>query len=160
LQFALPALGQPALGGHRLQVAPREHRVQAIADDAAEPDELDAVTNEFARLAQRGRGNPDGGQEIAAQQQGEPLGIDAIILEARGGDGFGLLGMREDRIVPEVLEEIDEPPPSRLALLGDRLSLPRGPSRRSRRQLAFCRSCTRTAGSSASRESRPSVHTR
>src|SRR6266566_8663831 len=111
LQFALPALRQPGLGGYRLEVAPREHRVQPIADDAAEPDELDAVANKFARLPQRGRGNPDGGQEIATEQQGEALGVHAIVLEAGRGDGFGLLGVREDRVVAEMLEEIDEPPP-------------------------------------------------
>src|SRR5207245_11762446 len=77
LQFALPALGQPGLGGYRLEVAPREHGVQPIADDAAQPDELDAVANKFARLPQRGRGNPDGGQEDATEQQAEALGVHA-----------------------------------------------------------------------------------
>src|SRR2546422_847814 len=111
LQFARPALGQPGLGGYGLEGAPREHGVQPIADDAAQPDELDAVANKFARLPQRGRGNPDGGQEIATEQQGEALRVHAIVLEAGRGDGFGLLGVREDRGVAEVLEEIDEPPP-------------------------------------------------
>src|SRR5260370_9165106 len=111
LQFALPALRQPGLGGYRLEVAPREHRVQPIADDAAEPDELDAVANKFARLPQGGRGNPDGGQEIATEQQGKARSDHAIVLEAGRGDGFGLLGVREDRVVAEMLEEIDEPPP-------------------------------------------------
>ncbi len=49
--------------------------------------------------------------EIAAEQQGEVLGIDAIVLEAGRRDGLGLLGVRDDRCVAELREEIDEPPP-------------------------------------------------
>jgi hypothetical protein len=81
---------------------------------------LDAVADEFARLAPRGRGNPHGGQELAAEQQRQPLGVDAIILEASGGDGFGLLGVREARVVTELLEEVHEPPPSPRGFDGDR----------------------------------------
>ena len=58
------------------------------------------MPDKFACLPQRHRWNPHGGQELAAEQQRQPLGVDAIILEASGGDGFGLLGVREDRAVP------------------------------------------------------------
>ncbi len=111
----LPEVGctlrEPALARGRLQVAAREHRLQTIADHAAEPDELDAMADEFARLAQGGRRDPDSGQEIAAQQEREALGVDAVVLEAGGGDRLRLFRIREHGLVPEFFEEIDEPPP-------------------------------------------------
>src|SRR6266705_3285053 len=111
LQLALAALREPALARGRLQVAAREHRLQTIADHAAEPDELDAMADEFARLAQGGRRDPDSGQEIAAQQEREALGVDAVVLEAGGGDRLRLFRIREHGLVLEFFEEIDEPPP-------------------------------------------------
>src|SRR2546422_3421907 len=111
LQLALAALGEPALARGRLQVTAREHRLQTITDHAAEPDELDAMADEFARLAQGCRRDPDSGQEIATQQEREALGVDAVVLEARGGDGLRLFRIREHGLVPELFEEIDEPPP-------------------------------------------------
>src|SRR6266446_3786854 len=110
-QLALATLGQPALARSRLQVAASEHGVEAIADHAAQPDELNAVTDEFARLAQRRRRNPDRGQQVAAEQERETLGVDAIVLEAGRGNRLRLLGIREHRLMAELLKEIDEPPP-------------------------------------------------
>src|SRR5439155_18770915 len=111
LQLALAALGEPALARGRLEIAPGEHGLEAIADHAAEPDELDAMPDEFARLAQRDRRNPDRGQEIAPEQEREALGVDAVVLEASGGDRLVLLRMGEDRLMAELLQEIDQPPP-------------------------------------------------
>src|SRR2546425_4586078 len=110
-QLALATLGQPALARSRRQVAASEHGVEAIADHAAQPDELNAVTDEFARLAQRRRRNPDRGQQVAAEQERETLGVDAIVLEAGRGNRLRLLGIREHRLMAELLKEIDEPPP-------------------------------------------------
>src|SRR3989441_6287550 len=110
-QLALATLGQPALARSRRQVAASEHGVEAIADHAAQPDELNAVTDEFARLAQRRRRNQDRGQQVAAEQERETLGVDAIVLEAGRGNRLRLLGIREHRLMAELLKEIDEPPP-------------------------------------------------
>src|SRR5262249_7366399 len=94
-----------------LQVTPREHGLEAIAHHAAQPDELNAMPDKFARLAQRRRRNPDSGQQIAAEQEREALGVDPVVLETGGGDGLRLLGIREHRPMAELLQEIDEPPP-------------------------------------------------
>jgi ABC transporter substrate binding protein len=39
------------------------------------------------------------------------VGVDAIVLEARRRDRFRLLGIREDRVMAELLEDIQQPPP-------------------------------------------------
>jgi hypothetical protein len=57
------------------------------------------VADELAGLAQGGRRDPDRRQEVTAEQERQALRVDAIILEARGGDGLGLFGMREDRLM-------------------------------------------------------------
>src|SRR2546425_3766360 len=111
LQLALTALREPALARGRLQVAAREHRLQTIADHAAEPDELDAMADEFARLAQGGRRGPDSGQEIAAQQQRGALGVAAVVLEAGGGNRPRLFLICERGVVAACFEEVDEAPP-------------------------------------------------
>ena len=50
-------------------------------------------------------------QEVAAEQERETLGVDAIVLEAGCGNRLRLLGIREHRLMAELLKEIDEPPP-------------------------------------------------
>src|SRR2546427_5898280 len=77
------------------------------------------MAREFGRPPQGGRGNPDGGQEIAAEQERQPLGVDAVVLEASGCNGLGLFGVREHRVMAESLEQIDEPPPGPGGLDGD-----------------------------------------
>ena len=47
------------------------------------------------------------GSRSPPEQERPPLGVDAVVLEASGGDGLRLLGMREHRPMAEVLEEID-----------------------------------------------------
>src|SRR3989442_10197932 len=80
LQLALAALGEPALARGRLQVTAREHRLQTITDHAAEPDELDAMADEFTRLAHGCRREPDSGHELATQQELTDIGIDPEVL--------------------------------------------------------------------------------
>jgi hypothetical protein len=69
------------------------------------------VSHELARLTQVAGRNPDGGQQVAAQQNAETVRIDAVVLEPRRRDCLRLLGIREDRVMAELLEQIDEPPP-------------------------------------------------
>ena len=69
------------------------------------------MPDEFTRLAQGRRRDPDRGQEVAAQQQREPLGVDPVVLQAGRSDRLCLLRIREHGLVPEFFEEIDEPPP-------------------------------------------------
>src|SRR5215467_14388401 len=45
-------------------------------------------------LPQRRRRNPDGGRQVASEQERQALGIDTVVLEAGGRDGFRLLGIR------------------------------------------------------------------
>jgi hypothetical protein len=78
------------------------------------------VADELAGLAQGGRRDPDRREKVAAEQERQALRVDAIILEARGGDGLGLFGMREDRLMAEALEQIHQPPPGAGGLDGDR----------------------------------------
>src|SRR5215468_3761935 len=119
LQLALPALSEPTLTRRRMEVAPGQHGLEPIANHPAEPHELDAMTNELARFSQVRGGDPHRGQQVPAEQEREPLGIDAIVLETGGGDRLGLLRVREDRGMAQALEQIDEPPPRPRRFDGD-----------------------------------------
>ena len=70
-------------------------------------------------LPQSGGWDPHGGQQVPAQKQGRSLGIDPVILEPGGGDGFRLLGVRQDGVVPQAFDQIHEPPPRPRRLNGD-----------------------------------------
>src|SRR5215470_5464339 len=110
LQFALAPLRKPALPRRWPQVAPVEQGLEAVAERAPHPDELNAVSHELARLAQVAGRNPDGGQQVAAQQNAETVRIDAVVLESGRRDRLRLLGIRENRVMAKLLEQIDEPP--------------------------------------------------
>src|SRR5262245_43294317 len=111
LELAVPARGEPALARGRLEIAAGEQGNHAIADLAADPRELNTVTDELAGLAQSSRGNPDGGKQVAAQQKHQAVGIDAIVLESGARDRPGLFRVREDGLMAEAREKIHEPPP-------------------------------------------------
>src|SRR5262249_36650219 len=119
LQLALAALGEPALAGRRVEIAPGEHSLQTVADYPTQPDELNTVADEFACLAQRRRRDPDGRQQIAAEQEGKAFGVDAIVLGPGGADGLRRLRIREHGAGAEPLEEIDQPPPGPRCFDGD-----------------------------------------
>jgi hypothetical protein len=56
----------------------------------------------------------------AAQKEGQALGVDLVVLEPSGRDGLGRLGMREHGLMPQPVEEVDQPPPGARRLNGDR----------------------------------------
>jgi hypothetical protein len=78
------------------------------------------VADELAGLAQGGRRDPDRREEVAEEQERQTLRVDAIILEARGGDGLGCLGCERIGPMAEALEQIHQPPPGAGRLDGDR----------------------------------------
>ena len=78
------------------------------------------MADELAGLAQGGRRDPDRREKVAAEQERQALRVDAIILEARGGDGLGLFRMRENRLMAEALKQIHPPPPGAGGLESDR----------------------------------------
>src|SRR5215470_4013710 len=111
LQFTLATLREPALPRRRPEVAPVEQCLEAVAQGATDPDELNAVSHQFARLTQFAGRNPDGREQIAAQEDTKAVRIDAVVLEARCRDRLRLLRIREDRLMAELLEDIHQPPP-------------------------------------------------
>jgi hypothetical protein len=58
-------------------------------------------------------------QQVTAEEEGQPFGIDPVILEPGRGDGFRLLGVRQDGVVPQAFHQIHEPPPRPRRLNGD-----------------------------------------
>jgi hypothetical protein len=81
-----------------------KHREQAIPDLRPEPDEAYPVTNEFARLPQGGRRDPYRGEQVPAEEQGQALGVDLIVLQAGRGGRLRLLRVREDGLMAESFE--------------------------------------------------------
>jgi len=69
------------------------------------------VSDQFARLTQFAGRNPDGREQIAAQEDTKAVRIDAVVLEARCRDRLRLLRIPEDRLMAELLEDIHQPPP-------------------------------------------------
>jgi len=62
-------------------------------------------------------GRPRGRGEASHDITGPPS---TFHVKASGGNGFGLLGVRGDRVVTETFEEVHEPPPSPRGFDGDR----------------------------------------
>src|SRR5262249_10124306 len=93
------------------EVAPVEQCLEAVAQGTTDPDELNAVSHQFARLTQFAGRNPDGREQIAAQEDTKAVRIDAVVLEARGGDRLRLLRIREDPVMAQLLEQMDGPRP-------------------------------------------------
>jgi hypothetical protein len=69
LELPLPARGEPALSRGRLEVAPCPHGNLAVAELAAEPDQLHAMADELAGLAQGGGWDPDRREEVTTEQE-------------------------------------------------------------------------------------------
>jgi hypothetical protein len=86
-ELPLPPRREPALPRGRLEVTPRQHGDLGVAELTAEPDQLNAVADELAGLAQGGRRDPDRRQEVPGEQKRQALRVHAIIPETRGGDG-------------------------------------------------------------------------
>jgi hypothetical protein len=119
-QLALAALREPALDAGRLKIPAGQHAEEAVANGGAEPDESNAVTDKLPGLAQGGGWDPHRRQELAAQEQGQALGIDLVVLESSGRDRLGRLGMRENGLMPQSFEQVDQPPPGAGGFDGDR----------------------------------------
>lgn len=69
------------------------------------------MAQEFAGLAELPGRDPHLREQIAAEEQDQPFGIHAVVLQPRRRDGLGLLRMREHRLMPEPLEQVHQPPP-------------------------------------------------
>src|SRR3989454_7812460 len=118
VQLALAAHREPTLATRRLQIAARQHREQPIANLASQPHQAHAMPNEFTGFAERGRRNPYRRQEVSAEQQRQPLGIHAVVLEPRRRDRLRLFGIGQHRAMPGALEQIHQPPPRARGLDG------------------------------------------
>jgi len=77
------------------------------------------VADELPGLPHGCRGDPHRGEQVTPQELHQPFGIHAVVLQPRGGDGAGLLRVGEDRLMPELLQQIHEPPPGAGGLDGD-----------------------------------------
>ena len=108
VELSLPADGRPALPRGRLEVAPGQ---QAVRHPRPLPDQAHAVPDELPGLPHGRRGDPHRGEQVAPEKLHQPFGVHAVVLQPRGGDGPGLLRVGEDRLMPELLQHIHEPPP-------------------------------------------------
>ncbi len=72
----------------RLDKPHGQHAVDAVAHGRAMPDQRSAPAGEFAETAGGFVGLPDLGQEVAAEQLGQYVGVDLVGLHLRLGDGL------------------------------------------------------------------------
>jgi len=77
------------------------------------------MADELPGLPHGCRGDPHCGEQVPPEELHQPFGVHAVVLQSGGGDGPGLLRVGEDRLVPELLQQIHEPPPGAGGLDGD-----------------------------------------
>ncbi len=62
------------------------------------------MPDELPGLPHGRRGDPHRGEQIPPEELHQPFRIHAVVLQPRGGNRPGLLRVREDRLVPELLQ--------------------------------------------------------
>ncbi len=120
LERPLPAGREPARAVGGLQIAARQEGEEAVLDFRAQPDQTHPVAQEFPGLAELPGRAPPLREQLAAEEQDQPLGIHAVVLQPRRRDGLGLLRMREHRLMPEPLQQVYQPPPGARGFDGHR----------------------------------------
>lgn len=105
-------LGEPAevgggeeIAGRGLDEALVEDGVDAVLEAGAVADEVGALGGEVAEGLGGGIGDPDGGEELGAEELDEDLGIDLVGFDAGFGDGAGFEGVGGDNLADEGLEQ-------------------------------------------------------
>lgn len=77
------------------------------------------MANQLPRFPKLVGWDADLGQQVPSEEQDPPFGIHAVVLEPRGRDGLGLLGVGEHRLVAQAFKHIHQPPLGARGLNGD-----------------------------------------
>jgi hypothetical protein len=109
------ARAAPAAPGPVLPVV-GEHRLDPVAQQRPQLDQLNPVPQQHAELAHRRRSDPRLRQQIRAQQLGQDVRVDLVVGQPGRGDRLAPRRVRQVRLEPVVLEQLDQPAPAERGL--------------------------------------------